>query len=327
MLPKVSIVIPGYNCAKTIQDTLRACISQNYPKDLLEVIFVDDGSSDDTKEIVKKFPVKYFWQNQEGPARARNRGWKEAGGGIILFTDSDCIPDKNWVPLLLKNFDIENIGAAGGSYGISNSNNIMASCIHAEIIWRHKNMPSNAKALGSYNMAIPRKILEELGGFNETYSTSSAEDNDLSYRLLKKGYKLFFDPETLVYHYHPEKFMPYLKHQFRHGFWRMKLYREHPTMAKGDDYSGFWDYLSPPVALLVVIAVPFLFITSIFKIFLLLIILHVSINLFKVAAIAKVNLRVRYFYLFWLLVLRDYWRGIGMFMGIIRFFIIGSIRK
>ncbi len=327
MLSKVSIVIPGHNCAKTIQDTLRACTNQNYSKDLLEVVFVDDGSSDDTGEIVKKFPVKYFWQNQGGPAKARNRGWKEAGGDIIFFTDSDCIPDKNWVPLLLNNFDIENIGAVGGSYGISNFNNILASCIHAEIMYRHKNMPRDTKALGSYSLAIPRKILEELGGFNEAYSTSSAEDNDLSYRLFEKGYKLFFEPGTLVYHRHPEKLMPYLRHQFRHGFWRMKLYREHPAMAKGDDYSGFWDYISPPIALSVIITTLFLFISSIFRIFIALIIIHTLVSLFKAAAIVKVSPKTKYFYLFWLLVLRDYWRGIGMFLGTIRFFIIGCIKK
>ncbi|MCM8798839.1 MAG: glycosyltransferase family 2 protein, partial [Candidatus Omnitrophica bacterium] len=140
MFPKISIVIAGYNCSQTIEETLKACLNQDYPRDLYEVIFVDDGSNDGTQESVRKFPVRYIWQPHSGPAKARNIGWQEAEGEIIFFTDSDCVPDEEWIRTLIKNFNYEKVGAVGGSYGIKNSKSLLANCIYAEILWRHQKM-------------------------------------------------------------------------------------------------------------------------------------------------------------------------------------------
>ncbi|MCM8784517.1 MAG: glycosyltransferase [Candidatus Omnitrophica bacterium] len=304
MLPKVSIVIPGYNCAKTIEENLRACFNQDYLRDLYEVIFVDDGSTDNTGDIVRQFPVKYIYQKNSGPAQARNKGWQEAEGEIIIFTDSDCIPDKQWIKNLVRNFNHKKIGAVGGSYGIKNSENLLASCIHAEILWRHQKMSREVKALGSYNLAIPKKILLELNGFEESYLTASGEDNDLSYRLLKKGYRLIFEPNALVYHYYPERIIPYLKHQFRHGYWRVKLYRDHIRMIKGDDYSNFLDYFSPLLALSFFLT-PLLF-----------------IELFRALRIVLYTKKIVHFFLFFIILLRDFWRGAGLLLGIFKFLVL-----
>ncbi len=327
MLPKVSVVIAGYNCVRTISETLAACLNQDYPENLREVIFVDDGSTDNTKDIVKKFTVKYFQQNHEGPARARNRGWREAGGEIIVFTDSDCIPDKNWVSSLVENFNNEGIGAVGGSYGISNPENLLAGCIHAEIIWRHKKMPRNTRVLGSYNLAMPKKILQELDGFDETYQTSSGEDNDLCYRLMKKGYSLVFEPGALVNHRHPERLFPYLRHQFRHGFWRMKLYRRHFSMVKGDHYSGIFDFFPPLIALSILFLSPFLRIIYLKKLELCLIAILILSIAMKTLLIFKFRIGIRSLYMFGVLFLRDFCRGVGMLSGIIRFFILENFKK
>jgi glycosyltransferase involved in cell wall biosynthesis len=327
MLPKVSIVIPGYNCAKTISQTLEACLKQDFSKENLEIIFVDDGSTDNTADIVHKFPVKYIRQENSGPARARNRGWREASGEIILFTDADCRPEKDWIFSLIKNFEDSGIAAAGGSYGISNPQNFLARCIHTEIIWRHKKMPREVQALGSYNLAIPRRILQELNGFDENYLTSSGEDNDLCYRLMKKGYKLIFVPEALVCHHHPDKLFPYLKHQFRHGYWRMKLYRDHPKMMRGDDYSGLLDFLSPLIAIYAIIIFPLGGIDYINKAKFLLLVILIFIEAIKTLRIFSGRIGIRHFYLLGMLLLRDFWRGSGMFLGIIRFFILDTFKK
>lgn len=322
MVPKVSVVIPGYNCVRTISETLTACLNQDYPENLREVIFVDDGSTDNTKDIVERFPVRYIWQKQAGPARARNRGWREAGGEIILFTDVDCRPDKDWIFSLVKNFGDPGIAAVGGSYGISNPQNFLASCIHAEIIWRHKMMPREVKTLGSYNLSIPRKILEELNGFDESYLTSSGEDNDLCYRLTKKGYRLVFEPKAIVYHRHPERLLPYLKHQFRHGFWRMRLYRQHLSMVKGDDYSSLLDYFPPLLALLIFFLTPFIFFPFLRRTLPLLMLVFLAIELLRTFMVFLYTKKIKHICLLGIIFLRDFFRGIGMFFGILKFFIL-----
>src|SRR3989338_7082474 len=93
----VSIVIPAYNCESTIRRVLSAALSQDYPQKY-EVIVVDDASTDATQDISKGFnSVKFYQQKNAGPAAARNRGFREAKGDIVFFTDSDCIPEKDWV--------------------------------------------------------------------------------------------------------------------------------------------------------------------------------------------------------------------------------------
>lgn len=99
---RISLVIPAYNCESTISKTILACLSQNGLLSKPEIIVVDDGSTDNTANIIKAFPVTYIYQNNSGPAKARNTGWKASSGDIVCFTDSDCIPDKNWVARLIE---------------------------------------------------------------------------------------------------------------------------------------------------------------------------------------------------------------------------------
>ena len=116
-------------------------------------------------------------------------------------------------------------------------------------------MPIHPKVLGSYNFSVRKGLLKELNGFNEEYTMASGEDNDLSYRIRKKGYSLVFNREARVAHYHPQKFLKYLRTQFWHGYWRVKLYREHADMVGGDDYSSLWDYLQPVVGVFLCVSI------------------------------------------------------------------------
>lgn len=245
-------------------------MKQDYPKDKLEVIVVDDGSTDGTARIVQKYNTRYIHQENAGPAAARNTGWKAAKGEIVCFTDSDCIPHRNWIRELvmcyvsrvkgsnytkISDFDLQtesDIGAVGGSYDIANTGNLLAECIHEEILWRHSRMPKIIMALGSYNLSVRRDVLEMIDGFSEEYRCASGEDNDLSYRILKAGYKLCFQRDALVAHYHPENLRRYLKEQYNHGYWRMKLYRDHPDRIRGDDYTTWKDVVEPPLSIAII---------------------------------------------------------------------------
>lgn len=97
-MEKVSVIIPAYNCAKYIAETLKSVRAQKYP--YVEIIIVDDGSTDNTAGVLQPFiginNVKYFRQANKGPSSARNKGIKEATGSIIAFLDADdqWLPDK-----------------------------------------------------------------------------------------------------------------------------------------------------------------------------------------------------------------------------------------
>ncbi|MFQ5863535.1 MAG: glycosyltransferase, partial [Candidatus Brocadiales bacterium] len=229
---------------------------------------VDDGSNDGTAEQIKKWPVKYICQKNTGPAAARNKGWKASSGEIICFTDSDCIPRRDWLSKLLRNYQGDKIGAVGGSYDVANPEDFLAYCVQEEISIRHSNMPREVRFLGSYNLSVKRSVLEEVGGFQEGYKKASGEDNDLSYKIRKHGYRVVFDKEALVAHYHRESLWRYLEDQYTHGFWRAKLYVEHPDMGSGDDYTRLKDIVEVPLCLGLLAVMPLLWPSSLWLVFL-----------------------------------------------------------
>jgi len=246
---KISVVIPAYNAESTIGQAVAQSFAQAKGGLEIEVIVVDDGSNDNTAEVSESAGARVIRQHNSGPASARNRGWESAGGRFVCFTDADCIPSPDWMINLLEGFTDMTVGAVAGSYDIANDNSWLARCVHQEIIERHSRMGSSIRAFGSYNVAIPRYVLEATGGFDPSYRTASGEDNDLSYRIIQKGWRIAFRPQAKVAHHHPERLWRYLKEQYRHGFWRAKLYKEHPNMIGGDDYTRLRDKFEPILVL------------------------------------------------------------------------------
>ena len=222
----------------------------------VEVIVVDDGSTDQTAAEARRAGAVLISQSNRGPAVARNTGWRAAQGGMVLFTDSDCRPRRDWAKKLLAGFTSPEVGAVAGSYGIWNPHSWLARQIHMEIKNRHAKMGDSVRAFGSYNVAVRREILEKLTGFDEHYQRASGEDNDLSYRILKAGFTIAFRPDALVDHLHQESIFSYLKEQARHGYYRMLIYRTHPNMVVGDDYTGLKDIVEPPFALVLLVLGP-----------------------------------------------------------------------
>jgi len=315
----ISVVVAAYNSERTISETIEALLSQDWLENKLEIIVVDDGSIDKTAETIKKYPVKYLYQENKGPAAARNYGWKSARGKTICFTDSDCVPEKEWVSKIIKGYTSDDIAGVGGSYDILNSDSLLARCVHEEIIQRHLKSPKEVNYLGGFNVSYRHSVLEEVDGFDESYPEASAEDNELAYRIVKKGYRLIFDKDIKVGHYHPTKLSGYLKRQMKHGFWRMKLYRDHPNMSKGDVYAGLLDFIRPPLAVAVTMILPAIYFRPMAYLFAFLLALQIILQLLTSFTIVKRTKKLKFFYLTFVTFLRDYARGVGMIMGIWKF--------
>lgn len=243
----VSVIIPAYNAAATLESCLEGCLRQRYEP--TEIIVVDDGSSDDTPVIAERLGVRVIRQKNQGPAAARNHGARIAGGSLLVFTDADCIPGERWLENLVPVLN-NGVVAVGGGYENATDKSLLSRMIHDEIALRHSRLSQNVDFLGSFNFAVRREVFEGIGGFDESFRHASGEDNDLSYRLTTNGGRFAFRHDAAVAHHHPTKLWPYLRAQFRHGYWRMKLYAKHPRRADGDGYAGILDFAAPPVALL-----------------------------------------------------------------------------
>jgi glycosyltransferase involved in cell wall biosynthesis len=305
----ISVVIPAFNSEALIHRCLAACLAQEYSKHY-EVIVVDDGSADQTGEIVKQTSARYIHQQNRGPAAARNTGWKHSQGDIICFTDADCAPEPEWLQKVNDVFKKEDPDAVGGSYTYTGQSGL-GKIIQQEIEARHGKIQGPTDFLGSFNLAVKRSALKAAGGFNEDYKSASGEDNDLCYRLRKAGYKLWFDRDILVEHMHPWNFYNYLISQARHGFWRIKLYKDHPGMAKGDDYAGLRDFILPPLSILAV-----------------LILTSGRLLYFFIALILLIILSMRRDPgLAYIIFIRSFFRGSGMVAGLVKFWVIDSIKN
>lgn len=226
----ISVIVPTYNAANTIRDTIEALLNQNYPKNKYEVIFVDDGSNDDTVKIIKSYKkVKLIKQKHKGPAAARNLGAKKARGGILLFTDSDCVPSRNWIRDMIKPLKNSKIVGVSGTYRTLNKDSLIARFVGYEISRNHEIMKKQKYIdfIGSYSAAYRKDIFLKFGGFDESFPIASGEDPELSFRISKAGYKMVFQSKAYVYHRHPDTLWKFLKQQFWRGYWRVLLYKKH----------------------------------------------------------------------------------------------------
>lgn len=240
---KASIIIPVYNAKKTIKSCLDSLIRQDFSKDKYEIICVDDGSTDDSVEIMKSFqseiPIKIITKENAGPAVARNIGAFNANGEIILFTDSDCELDSIWLEEMIKPFADERVGGVQGVYR-TKQKELISLLDQIDIECRYKKMGKNKyiDSIGTYSAAYRRKLFIELGGFNVNYKTACGEDFEFSFLVSKNGYNLVLAENAFCYHRHPETLMKYLRTKFIRGYWRTLLYKNNKDKILNDTYTS-----------------------------------------------------------------------------------------
>lgn len=234
-----SIIVPAYNAEATIKSCIQALLSQSVDADLYEVIVVDDGSKDATAEIIRSFPVEYHFQENQGPAAARNKGAWLAKGDIILFTDSDCVPDRFWLEKMTAPFS-ENTDISGvkGAYK-TRQKSLTARFAQAEFEDRFSLLKKSQyiDMVDTYSAAFKRSVFLDAGGFDPYFPVANNEDTELSYRLVSQHHLLVFNPEAFVYHTHPDTLKKYLRIKFWRGYWRLVVYARFPGKAIKDTYT------------------------------------------------------------------------------------------
>lgn len=236
---RCSVVIPAYNAASTLAQCLGALLEQRLSKGRFEIIVVDDGSTDATAELARRFDVRLVQQPNQGPAAARNHGAREARGEIVVFTDSDCVAAPGFLEALLTPFDDPHISGAQGAY-LTRQHALVAQFAQVEFEDRYQLMASHQSIdlVATYAAAFRRQVFLEMGGFDESFPVANNEDTEFSYRLCDAGHTLVFAPEAQIFHLHPHTLSKYLRTKYWRAFWRIIVYRKYPEKAVKDRYTS-----------------------------------------------------------------------------------------
>lgn len=216
----ISAVIPTYNNQNTIERCIESILNQTKKFD--EIIVVDDGSTDGTSEIVKKFPVKMIRIEHKGRPGARNVGWKRAKGDVIAFIEADSYYNEIWLEEVLKklkNADIVNHRRRAWS------TETPFQRVFDKILIRRWETVKDRPITG---WTFKKEVLEDLKGFDE--SLPRAQDVDLGQRALKKGYTISTTGDAIEYHRGdaPSNFKELMKRSRHYGENMMPFYLRYP---------------------------------------------------------------------------------------------------
>ncbi|MBN2331334.1 MAG: glycosyltransferase [Candidatus Aenigmarchaeota archaeon] len=236
----VSFIIPAYNAAGNIGMCIDSVLAQRIRK---EVIVVDDGSTDGTAGIMKKYGkrVRYVRQENSGPASARNRGLRMSKGSYVAFVDSDVVLPPGWAREALRLLGPKGIAGAGGP-GRSPDRSMVSRALDGLLMG--ETCPSEDRLIGSVaTMDIMYKKGAIKGmSFDESFRSASGEDPDFNFRLMKKGYKLVYSPRLWVHHRHPMTLAGVLRKWYNYGKHYNQLYSKHKDL-RGPGYYARVSYM------------------------------------------------------------------------------------
>jgi len=215
----VSVIIPSYNSQQTIELCLKALQNQTFDEPY-EIILVD-SSDDRTPDIVReKFgTIKYIHLKEKtDPGTARTLGVKESSGDPVLFIDSDCEAEKDWLEKMVRCHRQYEYSAVGGA--VLNGNDPRSAVAWAGYLAEFREFIPQQPAkevphIPTCNISYKREVLLRYMPFNRAYYPQ--EDLEFNHRITGNGGRIFFDPSIRIYHHHRTEFRSFLKHQQKVG--------------------------------------------------------------------------------------------------------------
>ena len=248
----VSIVIPAYNAEHTLQECLQAATTLKWAG-AVEVIVVNDGSSDKTSEIASSFSeVKVINIPHEGVAQATNIGVKAAHYDIVVLVDADAVLEKDWLEKIIPYLDDSSVAAASG-YAVTANRSIIGKLMGYDVESRLDRVPTDTDHLFTTNAACRRNALLEVGLFNQ--ELHAGQDVDLSRRLKAAGYRLILRKDIKCRHYWKDNLKGYLQQQYNYAYYRMELTRR--FRKPHDQVTGLGMVLQVPLTTLVLLFATF----------------------------------------------------------------------
>jgi len=307
-MSKISVIIPVKNEEEKITQCLEAVFDQSLKAH--EVIVVDGHSSDRTVARAKEFPVKVVYEDYGTVGGARQVGVLSAESEIVAFTDADCIPEKNWLENLVKEFDDGIVGVGGGIRNIGEGvweksialalDSFLGSANSVQDrVFKEKKL---VKSISGCNSMYHKEDVLKVGGFNVKLSIN--EETELNKRLGMRG-KLLYTPDAVILHNQNRDLKEFAKRMYSFG--------------RGRGKNRLWDLqVIPPIICLGIL--PFLFVAP--MVFLSAVIMYVTVLLcFDLKIFLKAK-EVRYLFSVPVIFIMEhlsytlgFWRGILEFGG------------
>ena len=242
-LPKISVVTPTFNRCDELKHLVYSINNQTLESKYFELIICDDGSTDSTEQTIKdlikssNFKLKYIYQKNSGPGNARNNGVNNAEGELIVFTDSDCEAEKNWLKNIYYSYLREKFDAFGGPDLAKDNflpiqraiNYSMSSFFTTGGIRGHNKNMLTTFYPRTHNMGIKKDLFLKLGGFS---ALRFGEDIELSNRVHKEGAKVKLLNDVIVYHRRRTNYAKFFKQVYNSGVARINLGKRDSNMIK-----------------------------------------------------------------------------------------------
>lgn len=236
---KFSIIVPVYNRPQEIDELLESLTKQNF-QNSFEVIIVEDGSSNSSEKVIKKYfeklNLKYYYKENSGAGASRNYGIQQTSGNYFIVLDSDVIVPTHYLSEVNKALKINYTDAFGGPDAAHKNftdlqkaiNYSMTSVLTTGGI-RGKKKSIEKFQPRSFNLGISKEAFKATQGFS---NMKTGEDIDLTFRLWQNGFKTQLIEKAFVYHKRRSTLIQFFKQTFTFGTARPKLNKMYPETAK-----------------------------------------------------------------------------------------------
>lgn len=219
-LPCVSVIIPVYNDPDGIRDTLSALTKQTYPPERVEILPVDNGSTDDTRDVIRQFERKYdtvrlvVEDEIQGSYAARNSGVEQATGDIFAFVDADMYMDESWLETAVEAMD--DVSYVGCDVElVIDGDETLAAKFDAQTAFPVEQYIRHQQYAPTCCLLVKRVVVDDIGSFNE--QLVSGGDSEFGSRVANAGYSQTFAAEATLYHPVRDSFSSLLKKEIRVG--------------------------------------------------------------------------------------------------------------